>query len=181
MKLSEIDNCEDCRLKQEDICHGGWTSDGRGEPVEPPCCTMEEDTDLDEWVNEYYDRMLSFEIAEEKRIKREKIKQEKKELAKKRRYEAKCEVYQENLEIKMLRKRINKNNNIMSFAKSFEFAINATNEMFGYKERVETKENPLQSENEKLQQRIDELQLIKKKKLSNLRKRRKAAALSEEK
>lgn len=53
MKWKEfVDNdlsCEECPLYQEDMCNGGMKCYG-GEPIEPPCCSFNDDTDLDEYA-----------------------------------------------------------------------------------------------------------------------------------
>lgn len=54
--------CCDCPL-YNDICPGGITSNGRGGLLEPPCCMFDDDTDMDEWVTEYYERQRRYEEA----------------------------------------------------------------------------------------------------------------------
>lgn len=39
----DISDCNSCPLYRVD-CVGGWTSDGSGNPVEPPCCSWDDDT-----------------------------------------------------------------------------------------------------------------------------------------
>ena len=47
MTLKEVDgNCEICPLLEENICPGGYRCYG-GAPIEPPCCSIDEDADLD--------------------------------------------------------------------------------------------------------------------------------------
>lgn len=52
MTLKELDGeCDVCPIKEAGFCPGGWTCYG-GEPVEPPCTSIDEDEDLDVWVSE---------------------------------------------------------------------------------------------------------------------------------
>lgn len=39
----DIHDCDECPLLQHD-CSGGWTSDGGGRPIEPPCTSWDDDT-----------------------------------------------------------------------------------------------------------------------------------------
>ena len=39
----DITCCEECPLYKKD-CPGGWTSNGSGNPIEPPCCSWDDDT-----------------------------------------------------------------------------------------------------------------------------------------
>ena len=48
----DIDDCSNCPLYKHD-CKGGWTSGGNGEPIEPPCCSWNEDTEVYEGMYEY--------------------------------------------------------------------------------------------------------------------------------
>lgn len=54
MKVSEITDCENCPLLKEEICPGGMTSSSDGTPVEPPCCGFNDDTDLDQLIDDYH-------------------------------------------------------------------------------------------------------------------------------
>lgn len=174
MKYSELTDCPNgCPVYEEGICPGGYACYG-GDPIEPPCTSFDDDTDLDEWISRYYDRQRRFDEAEDKRIKAEKAKQERNALAQKHRAEAARETRFETREIKSLRKRIAGNEAAARLARSLAFAFNTTNEMFRYEERVSPKNNALAEENEKLRARISEIEKIKKDKLAALRKRRKA-------
>lgn len=44
-------DCCGCPIKKAEYCLGGFACYG-GEPIEPPCCDMDEDTDLDAWVDD---------------------------------------------------------------------------------------------------------------------------------
>ena len=41
----DIEDCDSCPLKDHD-CPGGWTSGGSGQPIEPPCCSWNDDTEV---------------------------------------------------------------------------------------------------------------------------------------
>lgn len=166
------EDCDNCPLKQNDICSGGWQCYG-GEPIEPPCCSFNDDTDLDKWVDDFFKRQRAWEDAEDRRIQAEQKRKEQNALAQKRRREAKWAVRHETNEIKTLRKRIAANEAAARLASSLAFAFNTTNEMFGYEERVEPKhKSAIEQENEKYRELIVELEAIKKEKLKQLRKQR---------
>jgi hypothetical protein len=38
----DIHDCDECPLYKKD-CIGGWTSDGCGNPIEPPCTSWNDD------------------------------------------------------------------------------------------------------------------------------------------
>ena len=38
----DIHGCDECPLYKND-CPGGWTPSGGGTPVEPPCCSWNDD------------------------------------------------------------------------------------------------------------------------------------------
>ena len=172
MKYSELTDCPNgCPVYEEGICTGGYACYG-GDPIEPPCTSFDDDTDLDEWILRYHDRQRRFDEAEDKRIKAEKAKQERNAIAKKRRMESAWEVRSETREIKSLKKRISGNEAVMRLAESLAFAVNITNEMFRYSERVSTKNEPILRENERMRERIAELETIKKGKLQALNKQR---------
>jgi len=41
----DIDDCSNCPLYKTD-CVGGWKSDGGGNPIEPPCTSWNDDTEV---------------------------------------------------------------------------------------------------------------------------------------
>lgn len=47
----DIHDCESCPLYKHD-CKGGWTSDGNGNPVEPPCTSWNDDDEIYEGMYE---------------------------------------------------------------------------------------------------------------------------------
>lgn len=61
MKASEIEYCENCPLLKEEIYPGGMTSSQSGTPIDPPCCSFDDDTDLDQWIEDYYDGQMRYE------------------------------------------------------------------------------------------------------------------------
>jgi len=172
MKYKELEDCDQCQLFN-DLCSGGWTSSPSGNPIEPPCTCWNPDDDLDE----LYDSAVASQLAHEEYLKRkwkeeDNLKKKKEEKAKKAR-EARMITYSENRQITQLRREIRRNNEILNFARSFSSAVNMTNEMFGKEERiVEKPKNLLEIENEELQERINELDKIRKEKLKQLRNKR---------
>ena len=51
MLFKDIKDCDDCPIKDKGVCKGGWTSDGGGNPIEPPCVVCNEDTDIDKFIS----------------------------------------------------------------------------------------------------------------------------------
>ena len=45
MLAKEIKECKDCPLYQYS-CFGNWRSGGGGTPIEPPCCSWEDDDEI---------------------------------------------------------------------------------------------------------------------------------------
>lgn len=66
--FKETEDCESCPLLDTEICPGGWRCYG-GEPIEPPCCSFNDDTDLDKWVEDYFERQIKWEEQEDARIR----------------------------------------------------------------------------------------------------------------
>lgn len=144
--LSDIDDdCtnaltgEKCPLLEEGICKGGWTSGYGGVPIEPPCCSMEPDENLTAWVSSYYSSLRRYEAIEDARIKAEKIKKQKAEIAKKRRHLVESYCYSELSLVKSLKKKIKVEEAAISNAELRVSAFNAANEFFRYSERLTVK------------------------------------------
>lgn len=141
MKASEIEDCENCPLLKEEICPGGMTYSPSGTPIEPPCCSFDDDTDLDQWIEDYYDRKRRYKEYLNRNREEEQEKKRKAEKAKKRRDYLKWYCFDEKLEVKRARKRLSAHQAAVSLAESIAFAFNTTNEMFGYSERVNVNTN----------------------------------------
>lgn len=75
MKYSEITCCEDCPLHDND-CSGGYISGGNGEPIEPPCCSWDDDTEVYEYMYSSKERKESTREVEWARKRQEKKEQE---------------------------------------------------------------------------------------------------------
>ena len=136
MKASEIEDCENCPLLKEEICPGGMTSSPGGIPIEPPCCSFDDDTDLDQWIDDYYDGQRRYEEYLDRKWEEEQEKKRKAEKAKKRRDYLKWYCFDEKMEVKKARKRLSAHQAAVSLGESIAFAFNMTNEMFGYSERL---------------------------------------------
>ena len=163
--------CDSCPLNDGEICPGGMTSNGRGEPVEPPCCSFDDDTDMEEWVRKYYEYQRKCDEAEDARIKAQREKEAKNAIARERRRKSQRHVWHENHEIKLLKQKIAKNERMAEFARSLAEAFNTTNKMFRYGERIEIKERTKTDiENDEMRERIAELKATKKEKLKAFRK-----------
>lgn len=131
----EDENCDNCPLLKSEICPGGFHCYG-GEPIEPPCCSFDDDTDLDKWVEDYFEQQRAFEKREDARIREEKKKKERaKKAADTRR--AVCWYCRDEIQaLKRAQDQLEAQKAAERLASSFVEAINITNEMFRYPERV---------------------------------------------
>lgn len=141
MKASEIEDCENCPLLKEEICPGGMTSSPSGTPIEPPCCSFDDDTDLDQWIDDYYDGQRRYEEYLDRKYEEEQKKKHKADVAKRKRNYLKWYCFDEKLEVKRARKRLEAHQAAVSLAESMAFAFNTTNEIFGYSERASVNTN----------------------------------------
>ena len=166
----DIEDCEQCPAFGEE-CQGGWTSGYGGEPIEPPCTSWDDDTDIEAWqerLQAYAQRLEDQEEAKRRKQKEREIVNAKNR--EKRRME-RMHVFLELQEIKRLKGKISGNKAAINLAMGLAEALNFTNEAFNYSERY--KANPgiaaLEEKNEKYQQRIVELEQIKAQKLKEFR------------
>lgn len=133
--FAEKEDCDGCPLLENEICPGGFSCYG-GDPIEPPCCCFEDDTDLDEWVSDYFDRQRRYEEAEDKRLQEEKKKKEQAKKAAETRRAMRWYCWTEIQELKRAQKALEVKKAVERFASSLVEAINVTNEIFRYEERV---------------------------------------------
>lgn len=141
MKASEIEDCENCPLLKEEICPGGMTSSPSGRPIEPPCCSFDGDTDLEQWIEDYYDGQRRYEEYLDRKYEEEQKKKHKADVKKRKRNYMKWYCFDEKLEVKRARKRLVAYQAAVSLAESIASAFNTTNEMVGYSERVSVNTN----------------------------------------
>lgn len=64
----DIDDCSKCPLYESE-CPGGWTSDGAGNPIEPPCTSWNDDDEI--WDGMVESQYIKWEEAEERKRKYE--------------------------------------------------------------------------------------------------------------
>jgi len=167
-----LEDCDSCPIRKVELCHPSTIYDR-----EPPCAFVDEDIEAEEWIKQEYERIKRYEAAVDKRIKAERERKAKQEAAQKRCKESQWHVHKETEEIKRLKKKIAKNERILSRADSLAFAFNMTNQMFGYEERKQINpNNPLQLEIESCKKRIAEIEAIKKQKLKEFRQSRNESA-----
>lgn len=77
----DIDDCSNCPLYKHD-CVGGWTSNGNGTPIEPPCCAWNENDEIYEGMyqnNIYEPSERELEWEREYVLKQEQMQKEKRE------------------------------------------------------------------------------------------------------
>lgn len=137
MLLRDLEDCDGCPLLIEELCNGGMSVSGSGTPIEPPCCSMDDDTDLDEWIKDYYERKRRWEKQESERLRKKKEKDYKNDVAKRKRQFLKSYCYKEQKQVKDLEKSIKSFSKYIDKIDSYVTAVNITNEMFGYSDRLE--------------------------------------------
>ena len=126
--------CDDCPLLKSEICTGDFVCYG-GQPIEPPCCSFNDDTDLNEFVREYYAQQKKREEQEEARAKKEKEKKERARKAAETKRALRAYCYQEIYALKQAEKALKAQENAESLGRSIAEAFNFANEMFRYEER----------------------------------------------
>lgn len=168
MKASEIDDCDICPLLNT-YCNGGMTSSPGGEPIEPPCVCWDSDTDLDEFMDEIKSSQYAHEEYLDRQYKEEKEQEKKQKIKTQRAKESRWHVRKETAEIKRLQNRINGNQSLMSFA----HAMSITNSILEIKDsRPDVAKSIFEVENENYKKEIEEISLVKKIKLKELRTKR---------
>lgn len=68
----DINDCSACPLHKND-CPGGWTSGGGGTPIEPPCCSWNDDKEIYEGMydNSYEPSEQELNWERERRLEKE--------------------------------------------------------------------------------------------------------------
>lgn len=138
-------NCETCPFNKK-YCNG--MTYGPNGPIFPPCSELEDET-----IEDKYETFLIQKAAEEEYYKRmheiETEKKRKASLAKNRRLFMKRACYKELHAVQSLKKQIKSLQGVINRINSFASAVNITNQMFGYSQRVE--------KDEKLEKKLNEL------------------------
>ena len=109
---------------------------------------MNDDTDLDKWVEDALEQQRKYEEYLCKKEKEERLKKEKAKKAADTRHRMRIYCMDEIVALKQAKKQLQKAKELERLASSYAFAVNATNEMFQYDERVKVK--PELSESVKL-------------------------------
>lgn len=136
--FAEREDCDGCPLLENEICPGGFYCYG-GVPIEPPCCCFDDDTDLDEWIDNYFADQRRREEAEDRRLQAEKKKRERAKKAADTRRAIRWYCWDEIHALKQAEKALEAQKAVERLASSFAEAVNITNEMFRYTERVSVK------------------------------------------
>ena len=126
--------CDDCPLLKSEICTGGFVCYG-GQPIEPPCCSFDDNTDLNEWVRKYYEQQKKREEQEDSRIKKERERKERARKAAETKRALRAYCYQEICALKQAEKALKAQENAEYLGRSIAEAFNFANEMFRYEER----------------------------------------------
>ena len=139
--LEQEDCNTDCPYYQADICKMQGMQCYGGAPIEPPCCSADfpNDKDIDEIVCELLNAMRRYEQYEDELIAARKAKEEKAKRAADTRRRMRNYCITEIVKIKAIKKQIKSLEKVKSFAESLAFAVNTTNELFKYEERVKPK------------------------------------------
>lgn len=175
MLYKDLEDCEQCPLNGS-FCAGGYTSNGRGEPIEPPCCSFNDNDDLDDLYDKFCESERRYEAAMKAKYKKEQERIKRNEEMTKRRREANWHVRSEVSEIKRLKKRLSSNEAAVRFASSLSEALNFANSIMNSdNSKIENKPDPFEAENNSIKERIRDLEAIKANKLKELRDSRKAS------
>lgn len=178
MRLKDLDGeCDGCPLIKAEFCNGGMACYG-GSPIEPPCCGMDEDTDLDEWVAEATERRRRHNEYLRQKAEQERIKKEKAKKAADTRHRMKIYCMAEIVALKQAKKELQRVQELERMASSYAFAVNATNEMFRYEDRVKVK--PELSEAVRLlEEKVAQCEAAYKQKKAEFHQKRKAESKNE--
>lgn len=145
-------DCYGCPVKRAELCSGGFSCYG-GEPIEPPCCGMDEDTDLDAWVDDAIERERRYQKYLEEKAEKERLKKEKAAKAAETKRAMRYYCTTEISALKRAKKALKSYESLERMASSLAQAFNITNEMFRYEERFTVK--PEASENiKRLQEEV---------------------------
>lgn len=136
--FAKQESCDGCPLAENEICTGGWACYG-GEPIEPPCCSFDDDTDLDEWVIRHLEQQRAWEEREDRRIREEAKRKERAKKAADTRRAIRWYCRDELYALNRAQNALQAQEAAERFASSLAEAVNFTNEMFRYKERVQVK------------------------------------------
>ena len=139
--LEQEDCNTDCPYYQADICKMQGMRCYGGAPIEPPCASASfpDDKEIDEIVCELLAEIRRYEEREDELLAAKRAKEERAKKAADTRRRMRNYCVAEIVRIKTLKKQIAAIEKIKSFAESLAFAVNTTNEMFRYDERVKPK------------------------------------------
>lgn len=137
--FAEEECCDNCPLLKAEICPGGYACYG-GQPIEPPCCSFDDDTDLVEWVEEYFEMQRQREAREDERIKADRKKKERAKKAADTRRALKNYCRDELYILNRAKSELQAQLNAERLAKSWAEAFNFANEMFRYEERYKVRQ-----------------------------------------
>ncbi len=104
MKAYEITDCSTCPLKENNLCNGGFRMGYRGNMIEPPCTSWDDNEDLDDYLK----RCNDFEKSEAKRERREALELLKKEEEKAKRAYMSSALWWERKKIRDIKSKIRK-------------------------------------------------------------------------
>jgi len=159
--------CHDCLICEDGLCPGGYVSDGEGNPIEPPCCFLDDDVDIEKWVRSQQAYIRQIEDNQHKEYLAEAKKKEKNKITQERRRRSMGHVRAETCAIKQLQKRVQGNEAVMRLAETFQIA----NSMISGREIEKfTDKQSIEIQNDLIRAKIKEIEAIRKQKLKDFRK-----------
>ena len=115
-------SCLDCPFWKEQYCT---------QPDDPLCASLDEETDIEEWLDNANKRQLEYQKQEEERERKERKIQSEKEKKRKLRKEREAYCKEELKELSRCRRIYKRQSKELETARRFVSATNATNKQFG--------------------------------------------------
>ena len=129
------DACDLCPLYKAGICNASFNCYG-GEPIEPPCCNFNDNTDLDKYVCDYFEKRKNRLKREEALLKAKKDKSERAKKAAETRKEMQWYCRSELKALKDLQKMYKKYKSMSDYMITYANAVNFANSVQGIGDRV---------------------------------------------
>ncbi len=133
--FAKEESCDNCPLLENEICKGGFVCYG-GKPIEPPCTCFEDDTDLNAWVDDYFEQKKRREEFEESRLREARKKKERAKKAADTRRALRWYCFAEIQALKQAEKELKAQKAAERLAAIWAESVNITNEIFRYEERL---------------------------------------------
>lgn len=119
---------EHCPLYKYGYCSGGMVCYG-GEPLEPPCCGFDNDTNLDEWCHKAWESEKKHIEWQKERERKLALEKEKSELRKRKLLEYRIRNSKELEEIRRLKSKIKRENKRIKAIENLRIFANVVNDV----------------------------------------------------